>query len=416
MGSSRRMSQHFMSPVVLSATLGAAGALGSTPAPPPRAQAADATTIFASIARSVFLVEAYDEGDQLRATGSAVVVETDVLVTNLHVVTGSARISVRHGDRSWRAVVRRSNARTDLAELVANNLDAPPVDIRLVSTVQVGKRVFALGAPRGLEATFSEGIVSALRGADGQSLIQTTAPISPGSSGGGLFDAQGRLLGITASQVTESQNLNFAIPSDQVVALRTQEMPRSDAPPAIGSPTLEETLAWLQGKLKRDTLAHASSPLLYDIYGFGYNGCNVAWSHSSIMTLPPSLCPKGQSKRGQGCMRVGWDRAEFALGDVTSINAVEEEYGPQNGRRRSYGVALLTERRPSMLLRKAVRPDMEPPDTWTDTYGSEVKILLGSWEAAGANPYQDTGERVMNALRHAVALCGGAARTKREPF
>jgi hypothetical protein len=82
----------------------------------------------------------------------------------------------------------------------------------------VGEKVFAIGNPRALEVTLSEGLISGLRGewADGSHVVQTTAPISPGSSGGGLFDAEGRLVGITTFQRRDSQNLNFALPSDWI--------------------------------------------------------------------------------------------------------------------------------------------------------------------------------------------------------
>ena len=82
-------------------------------------------------------------------------------------------------------------------------------------------RVYAVGAPRRLEQTISDGLLSGLRRAEDGSLtmVQTSAPISPGSSGGGLFDAHGRLIGITTSGLKESQNLNFAVPSRLVEAL-----------------------------------------------------------------------------------------------------------------------------------------------------------------------------------------------------
>ena len=77
-----------------------------------------------------------------------------------------------------------------------------------------GEKVFAVGAPQGLELSISEGIVSARRGHilfDPPLLIQTTAAMSPGSSGGGLFDARARLVGITSFRLKDAQNLNFAI-------------------------------------------------------------------------------------------------------------------------------------------------------------------------------------------------------------
>jgi len=64
--------------------------------------------------------------------------------------------------------------------------------------------------------TISEGLVSGVREADAQTWVQTTAPISPGSSGGGLFDTQGRLVGITTFLLKDKQNLNFAVPAESI--------------------------------------------------------------------------------------------------------------------------------------------------------------------------------------------------------
>lgn len=91
----------------------------------------------------------------------------------------------------------------------------------------------------GLERTVSEGIVSGIRGHEPGEWLQLSAPISPGSSGGGLFDLQGRLVGLTTFTLRESQNLNFAVPIRNVVdLLKHQEI----EPVEIPWPTAAETL------------------------------------------------------------------------------------------------------------------------------------------------------------------------------
>jgi serine protease Do len=85
-----------------------------------------------------------------------------------------------------------------------------------VATLAVGTKVYAIGAPQGLELSLSDGVVASLRPLGGSSLIQTTAAISAGSSGGGLFDSLGRLVGITTFQSRTGQNLNFAVPADWI--------------------------------------------------------------------------------------------------------------------------------------------------------------------------------------------------------
>jgi S1-C subfamily serine protease len=82
----------------------------------------------------------------------------------------------------------------------------------------VGEAAYTLGSPVGLELTLSNGIVSGRREEGGHRYVQTTAPISPGSSGGGLFDARGNLIGITTLALVGrehlNQSLNFAIAAD----------------------------------------------------------------------------------------------------------------------------------------------------------------------------------------------------------
>lgn len=98
--------------------------------------------------------------------------------------------------------------------LVGTSLLLPVAEPRSFSSLKVGETVYAVGAPRGLELSLSSGIIAQLRGDpifEPPLLIQTTAPISPGSSGGGLFDERGRLVGLTSFQFRDSQSLNFAI-------------------------------------------------------------------------------------------------------------------------------------------------------------------------------------------------------------
>ena len=91
---------------------------------------------------------------------------------------------------------------------------------RSSSSLAVGERVYAIGAPEGLELTLSEGVISGLRESGGGCVIQTSAAISPGSSVGGLSDTEGRLIGITTFSLKEGQNLNFALPTEWVQTLR----------------------------------------------------------------------------------------------------------------------------------------------------------------------------------------------------
>lgn len=156
--------------------------------------------------------------DQPAALGSGVVVAPDAVVTNCHVVAQNAPVSVRFQGQEYRALPRYRDTGHDLCQFDVRGLPATPVAVA-PALPGVGERVYALGAPQGLELTLSEGIVSALRTIKDMQLIQVSAAISPGSSGGGLYDQYGRLVGITTFQATTGQNLNFAVPAEWIAAL-----------------------------------------------------------------------------------------------------------------------------------------------------------------------------------------------------
>jgi S1-C subfamily serine protease len=94
----------------------------------------------------------------------------------------------------------------------------PVAGARPYVDLKVGEPLYTLGAPSGLELTLANGILSALREDEGVRYVQTTAPISPGSSGGGLFDARGNLVGVTTlafvGKERLNQSLNFAIAAE----------------------------------------------------------------------------------------------------------------------------------------------------------------------------------------------------------
>lgn len=175
--------------------------------------------VFSMAAPSVVVVRALDAQGKLLSFGSGVVIASAQVVTNCHVTKVGTRLEVKSGPRALPASLRYTDRERDLCQLAVPGLTAPAVKIGSVKQLKIGARVVALGAPQGLELSLSDGIVSALRGAGDASIIQTTAPISPGSSGGGLFDEEGRLIGITTFYLAEGQNLNFALPADWIAAI-----------------------------------------------------------------------------------------------------------------------------------------------------------------------------------------------------
>jgi Trypsin-like peptidase domain len=163
---------------------------------------------------AVVTLVAVDAHDQPLALGSGFFITRDgVLVTNAHVVGGAARIIVRWRGRTGTAVrILNFGRKYDLVTLQTSFDATPAVSLADSDKVIVGQDVIVLGSPQGLEGTVSTGIVGGLRTMGSAKLLQITAPISPGSSGGPVFDAAGRVIGIATATSARGQNLNFALP------------------------------------------------------------------------------------------------------------------------------------------------------------------------------------------------------------
>jgi serine protease Do len=165
-----------------------------------------------------------------RGQGSGFIVSADgVVLTNAHVVRDAKQVTVKLSDRrEFAAKVLGSDPATDIAVLKIDARGLPTVTLGDASAVQVGDWVLAIGAPYGFEQSATQGIVSAkgrsLPGDGVVPFIQTDAAVNPGNSGGPLFDAAGRVIGINAQIYSPSggfQGLAFAIPVD--VALRVKD-------------------------------------------------------------------------------------------------------------------------------------------------------------------------------------------------
>lgn len=178
--------------------------------------------VYAQVAPSVWKVVTYDADGLPLGQGSAVVTGPGTLVTNCHVLAKAKRVAVRRDKTTLDARLELWDVQRDLCQIKAESLEAPAAALGDAAAVQVGQSVYAVGNPRGLDLTMSQGLVSSVRKNErGQIvLIQTTAAISGGSSGGGLFDDAGALVGLTTLQSTgDAQSLNFAIPVDWIKEL-----------------------------------------------------------------------------------------------------------------------------------------------------------------------------------------------------
>ncbi len=175
-----------------------------------------AEEIYALRSPSIALISVFSPSGVQVAIGSGVMIEPQVLITNCHVVRSGVQYRAKIGKEVLPATVIMADEEFDLCRLGVPGSSAPPVVLGSTDSLRTGQKVFAIGAPQGLDLTISDGIISSLRTLASGRVIQTTAPISPGSSGGGLFDDAGKLVGIMTFQHKLGQNLNFAVPADWI--------------------------------------------------------------------------------------------------------------------------------------------------------------------------------------------------------
>jgi len=157
-----------------------------------------------------------------RSLGSGFFIAPRLVATNLHVVRDTTSgIARRIGTKESLSVIGfvAVDAINDLAILEVNDSSSATLNITTSSSVSIGDTIYAIGSPEGFEGTFSQGIVSGVRERRGARLLQISAPISPGSSGGPILDQTARVVGISVATYSEGQNLNFAIPSDYLSKL-----------------------------------------------------------------------------------------------------------------------------------------------------------------------------------------------------
>lgn len=181
--------------------------------------------IYGRIKKSVVVVMCDGPENRNVGLGSGFIIDgSGLIVTNLHVVEKASSVRIKAGDDVTYPVegVVKIDPKNDIAVLKvtkgAKVKELPSIQIAEADKLEIGDRVYTIGNPGGLEFSLSEGIVSGQRSEDpvtkkSRELIQITAPISPGNSGGPVLDKKGRVIGIsTLGSRNDYQNLNFAVP------------------------------------------------------------------------------------------------------------------------------------------------------------------------------------------------------------
>lgn len=168
------------------------------------------------------------------SSGSGTIIDNrGYIITNAHVVTGEQGIKVTLKDGTiLDAIVVQSDTVQDLAiiKLDTTRTDFPIMTLGTMNDVLVGETVMAAGFPGGTglpgPATFTVGVISALRTYEGSDYIQIDAAVNPGNSGGCLITLSGKMIGIPTAGITppyeDFEDINLAIPTNQIAAFISQ--------------------------------------------------------------------------------------------------------------------------------------------------------------------------------------------------
>jgi S1-C subfamily serine protease len=204
----------------------------------PKAEEAQSLDHIVSQIPAVATLYVHDRRGKSIGQGSGFLITSDgVGVTNFHVIKDAVTGDVKLGDgRLYHLLaIHAYDEDGDVAIFQLGRKTSSGIEkakdlpyLRLATRqARIGDHIATVGSPEGLSNSVSDGLVSNLRGTGDDQVLQITAPISPGSSGGPVFNLQGEVVAITSFQFTEGQNLNFAIPIAEV--LRIKDL-RADLP------------------------------------------------------------------------------------------------------------------------------------------------------------------------------------------
>jgi S1-C subfamily serine protease len=384
-----------------------------------------------------------DKDGKAIAQGSGFVVSKDgMIITNYHVIAEGSSAVVKLPDGAVYLVdgVLASDKARDVAVIKAHGENFRTLTLGDSDRVQVGEEVVAIGNPLSLESTVSNGIVSAIRTVEdkGGKFVQITAPISPGSSGGPLFNMAGEVVGITSAGIKGGENLNFAIPINDVKPMISsvsearrdgvsalpdepeddktavgQTNPAVATPATNNPPSLDDTVKFLNDVVQPD----AASSVVAD------PNCEIEMLNNALPTL---MLPSG----GVHVSRV----------DASGIKHYELNYSKLKFATPRYSVIFLSTIDPTSIksypafseeLIARERPGDENPDGLKhpdltvvrfDTRNKELTILQGTRQESEGGMFitdktasaelvvfqsKDRAERFVTAFVHAVNLCGG---------
>jgi V8-like Glu-specific endopeptidase len=253
----------------------------------------------------VSIVMSDKEGHPIAQGSGFLISKAGRVVTNYHVIKTGSSAMIKLPDGAFFPVdgVVAFDKDRDVAIIKAHGNDFRTLTLGDSARLQVGQEVVAIGNPLSLESTVSNGIVSAIRTIEneGGKFVQITAPISHGSSGGPLFNMVGEVVGITSAGIMGGENLNFAIPINDVkpmintvsetrrddVSALPNEAEKASAETATGSsaqsvqdgPSLEETMSWMKSVINNGHIANQSFSISYGA-STGYHSFSTKMDYS----------------------------------------------------------------------------------------------------------------------------------------
>ena len=234
--------------------------LRSQSAPPRK----DIPAIAKSANGAIVSIVMSDKDGHAIAQGSGFLISNDgVVLTNYHVIAEGASAVAKLPDGTLYVVdgVLASDKVRDVAVIKVHGSNFRTLTLGNSDQLQVGEEVVAIGNPLSLESTVSNGIVSGIRTVEeeGGKFLQVTTPISPGSSGGPLFNMAGEVVGITTMYLKGGENLNFAIPINDAKRLllaessQIQPLPNETQPVKEQTPNATEALRWIQANMTKES-------------------------------------------------------------------------------------------------------------------------------------------------------------------
>jgi serine protease Do len=189
--------------------------------PPPPPQPLRAEQILPAALASLGRVMSYEMSGRAMPIGMALAVEPDTMITTCHAIPGGSQLVVRVGADSDSASLIVTDEVLDLCKVAVAGLNTRPLPIA-PDDAKAGDKVYVLGANAKGDLALTEATVKALHTTPQGKVLELSVPVAPGASGGAVFDAFGRLAGITTTPHAYGPGLQIALPAAWIAEMRTR--------------------------------------------------------------------------------------------------------------------------------------------------------------------------------------------------